>query len=86
MVAVGGSEVRTLDSAASTSCSVVTMSTCQSKKRSISAEPRLVIERTSVETRHAVDGLLDGARDGHHHLVDGHHAVVHADQHARKIG
>src|SRR5271165_1778269 len=33
-------------SAASTSCSVVTMSTCQLKNRSTSADPRLVIERT----------------------------------------
>ncbi len=46
MVAVGGNCPRTDDRAASTSCSVVTMSTCQSKNRSISAEPRLVMERT----------------------------------------
>ncbi len=46
IVAVGGNCARTCDSAASTSCSVVTMSTCQSKNRSISADPRLVIERT----------------------------------------
>ena len=33
---------------ASTSCSVVTMFTFQLKKRSTSAEPRLVVERTVV--------------------------------------
>ena len=46
MTAVAGRSVRMCDSAASTSCSVVTMSACQSKNRSISAEPRLVIDRT----------------------------------------
>ncbi len=46
MLTVGGSELRMPDSAASTSCSVVTMFTCQSKNRSISAEPRLVMDRT----------------------------------------
>src|SRR5215472_10478333 len=46
MTAVAGNEVRTLERAASTSCSVVTISICQSKNRSISADPRLVIERT----------------------------------------
>ena len=46
ITAVAGSVARTRESAASTSCSVVTMSTCQSKNKSISAEPRLVMERT----------------------------------------
>src|ERR1035441_4064605 len=46
MLADGGSVLRVLDSAASTSWSVVTMLTFQSKNKSISAEPRLVIDRT----------------------------------------
>ncbi len=47
MTAVAGKFVpNAATSAASTSCSVVTMSTCQSKNKSISAEPRLVMERT----------------------------------------
>ena len=37
----------TRETAASTSCSVSSMSTFQLKNRLISAEPRLVIERTS---------------------------------------
>src|SRR5271167_2975105 len=47
MLAVGGKVLRALASAASTSCKVVTISTFQSKNRSISAEPRLVMDRTS---------------------------------------
>ena len=46
-VAVGGSSGWTREIAAFTYCSVWNMSTFQSKNRSISAEPRLVIERTS---------------------------------------
>ena len=46
MTAVAGNWERMRESAASTSCSVVTISTCQSKNRSTSAEPRLVMERT----------------------------------------
>src|SRR5208283_181496 len=46
MLVVGGNVLRIRDRAASTSCNVVTMFTCQSKKRSTSAEPRLVMERT----------------------------------------
>ena len=34
----------------------------------------------------AVDGFFDGARDDHQHLVDGHHAVVDANDDAGKIG
>ena len=33
-----------------------------------------------------VDRVLDGLRDGHFHLLDRHHAVVHADHDARKVG
>src|SRR6266478_2533831 len=44
--AVVGSSLCTRDIAAFTYCSVWNMSTFQSKNRSISAEPRLVIERT----------------------------------------
>ena len=46
-VAVGGNSGCTREIAAFTYCSVWNMSTFQSKNRSISAEPRLVIERTS---------------------------------------
>src|SRR5437016_246308 len=42
-----GSSVCILESAASTSCSVWNMSTCQLKNRSTSAVPRLVMERTT---------------------------------------
>ena len=45
-LAVGGSVCSTLLSAASTNCSVVSMFWFQSKKRLISADPRLVVERT----------------------------------------
>ena len=45
--AVAGSARCTRDTAASTSWSVSSMSTLQLKKRSISADPRLVTERTS---------------------------------------
>jgi len=34
---------------------------------------------------HAVDGLLQRARDGHHHLVDRHNAVINTDDYTRKI-
>src|SRR5438045_9748271 len=44
--AVGGISRCTREMAAFTYCSVWNMSTFQSKKRSISAEPRLVMERT----------------------------------------
>ena len=39
-----------------------------------------------LQTWDAVDGFLERARDDHEHLVDGHHAVVDADNHAGKIG
>ena len=39
-----------------------------------------------LQSGHAVDRLFDGTRDGDHHLVDRHHAVVDADDNARKIG
>ena len=71
-------------SAASTRCSVSTMSTFQSKNRSISAEPRLVTERTSSRPGHRYR-LLERAGDRHHHLVDRHHAVVDADDDAGKL-
>src|SRR5204862_7973347 len=45
-VAVGGISGCTREIAAFTYCNVWNMSTFQSKKRSISAEPRLVMERT----------------------------------------
>src|SRR5437867_670016 len=32
-----------------------------------------------------VDGLLDGPRDGHFHLLDGHNAVIHTDFDKRKV-
>src|SRR5712692_4995450 len=46
-VAVGGSSGCTRDIAAFTYCSVWNMSRSQEKNRSISADPRLVMERTS---------------------------------------
>ena len=46
MCTVDGRFCCTVASAASTSCSVVTMFTFQSKKRLTSAVPRLVVERT----------------------------------------
>src|SRR3954453_8099532 len=46
MVAVGGSSAWTRDMAALTYCNVWNMSSFQLKKRLISAEPRLVVERT----------------------------------------
>ena len=39
-----------------------------------------------LQARHAIYRLFDGPRDGNEHLVDGHDAVVHADDDARKIG
>ena len=72
--------------AASTSCRVWNMSTFQSKKRLTSAEPRLVVERTVDEAGDAVDGVFDGLGDGDLHLLDGHDAVVDADDDAREIG
>ena len=62
------------------------MSTPQSKKRLTSAEPRLVVERTSDEAGDAVDGVFDGLGDGDLHLLDGHDAVIDADDDAGKIG
>ncbi len=44
---VAGSVLWIRETAASTSCSVSSMLTFQSKNRLISAEPRLVVERTS---------------------------------------
>src|SRR6266852_3377679 len=38
------------------------------------------------QTRHTVDGFFDRAGDHHEHLVNGHDAVVHADDNAWKIG
>src|SRR5579884_2972250 len=46
IVAVDGSVLCARETAAFTYCSVWNMSTCQSKNRSTSAEPRLVMERT----------------------------------------
>ena len=48
MRAEGGSVCSTFASAASTNCSDTTMSTCQSKNRLTSADPRLVVERTVI--------------------------------------
>ena len=71
--------------AALTYCSVWNMSTFQSKNRSISAEPRLVIDRTSLQPGNAVHRFFDRPRDRHQHLVDGHHAVVDPDQMRGKV-
>src|ERR1019366_2338547 len=40
----------------------------------------------AVQPLHGVEGFLDGPRYRDQHLVDGHDAVIHADDHARKIG
>ena len=37
------------------------------------------------QTRHTVDGFFDRAGDHHQHLVDGHDAVVHANDDAGEI-
>ena len=34
----------------------------------------------------AIDRFFERARDGDHHLIDRHHAVVHADQYPREVG
>ena len=39
-----------------------------------------------LQSRHAINRLFDGTRDGDHHLVDRHHPVIDADHDARKIG
>ena len=62
------------------------MSTFQSKKRLTSAEPRLVVERTVTKPGHGVDRVFNGLGDGDLHLLDRHHAVVDADDDARKVG
>jgi hypothetical protein len=38
-----------------------------------------------LEAWDAIHSFFDGTCDGDQHLVDGHHAVVHADDDARKI-
>ncbi len=38
-----------------------------------------------LQSRHAVDRLLERTRDGDEHLVDGHHAVVNAYDYPRKV-
>ena len=48
--------------------------------------PRLVMERTVLQARHAVHRLFDRPRDRDLHLVDGRDAVVDADHDAREIG
>ena len=86
MLAVEGSSCCTLARAASVSCRVWNMSTVQSKKRLTSAEPRLVVVRTVTQAGDAVDGVFDGLGDGDLHLLDGHDAVVDADDDAGEIG
>lgn len=39
-----------------------------------------------LQAGNAVDGFLERAGDGDHHLVNRHHAVVHADDNAGEIG
>ena len=85
-VAVGGSSGWTREIAALTYCRVWNMSTFQSKKRSISAEPRLVIDRTSCNPGTLLTRFLEAPRDGDHHLIGGHDAVVDCDQDAGEVG
>src|ERR1700676_4281559 len=94
--ALDGSSVCARDSAALTYCSVWNMSTFQSKKRTISEEPRLGMvfnfSRTPAgdgfyiqQPRHAVHCLFERTGNGHHHLIDGHHAVVYCDQNSGEV-
>ena len=83
--AVGGSADCTPASAALTSASVWNMSTFHEKNRSISSDPRLVIDCTFSRPCTRVQRLFDRARHGDEHLIDRRDAVVDADQHARKI-
>ena len=39
-----------------------------------------------LQTWHAIHPFLQGAGDGHHHLIDGHDAVIDGDQNAGEIG
>src|SRR6185312_2442177 len=39
-----------------------------------------------LQAGNAVDGFFEGAGDGDHHLVNGHHAVVHADDDTGEVG
>ena len=61
------------------------MSTLQLKDKSTSADPRLVVERTSSRPGTLLTAFSRGG-DGHFHLVDRHHAVIHADDDPRKVG
>src|SRR5437016_3964515 len=84
-VAVGGISGCTREIAAFTYCNVWNMSTFQSKKRSISAEPRLVMERTCCNPGTLLTASSTG-RDGDHHLVNRHDPVINGNEDARKIG
>ena len=71
-------------SAASTSCSVV-------HHVDVPVEEKIDFGRAAagdgsdlLQSGNAVDGFFDGTRDGDHHLIDGHYAVVHADDDAGK--
>jgi len=57
------------------------MSTCQSKNRSIAAGDGANL----LQSRHAVNGFFDWPRDGDHHLVNRHHAIVDTYNHAGKV-
>ena len=38
-----------------------------------------------LQSRHTIHGFFEWPRDGDHHLIDGHHAVIDPDQDSRKI-
>ena len=86
VVPSGEATVQTLESAASVNCSVWNISTFQSKKRLISAEPRLVVLRTVSRPGTLLIASSIALGDGDLHLFDRHDAVVDANHHARKVG
>src|SRR3984893_4982985 len=85
-VAVGGSSGCTREIAAFTYCNVWNISTFQSKNRSISAEPRLVIERTSSRPGTLFTPSSSRRVIGHHHLIGGHDSVINRDQNSGEVG
>src|SRR5438874_6769503 len=80
-----GSSACTRESVAFTYRRVWNISTSQVKNRSISAEPRLVTEGTFCKPGNAVHCFFQRPGDGHHHLVNGHNAVIHTDQNSREV-
>ena len=85
-VAVAGKLGCTRDIAASTCCSVW-------NHVHVPVEEQIDFRRAAAgdgahrcKPGNAVDRFFDRTRDGDHHLVDRHHAVIDADDDAREIG